>query len=150
MTITNVVSATYISDLVVYLRDYLISSITDPIAAKRTSNSKFILTEYPKRECVYPVITIVDRNSRQEQKLGMQSEGTILRVTIEIRIWASNVKQRDELFCQVHDWLRTHQNDIGGLNAANLHDFKLTSVVNISEENTKSKVMELSFMFLCL
>jgi hypothetical protein len=150
MTITSVVSATYISDLVVYLRDYLSNNITDPIAAKRPSNSKFILTEYPRRECVYPVITVVDRNSKQEQKLGMQSEGTVLRVTIEIRLWGRNVKERDELFCQVHDFLRTHQDDSGGLNGANLHDFKLTSVVNISEENTKSKVMELSFLFLCL
>ena len=149
MAITNVVSATYISDLVNYLKEYIIDNVADPIANKRNSNEKFVLTEYPRRAVTYPVITVVDRNTKQEQRLGMGSEGTVLRVTIEIRIWAKNVVQRDTLFCQVHDFLRTHQDDSNGLNDVNLHDFKLTSVINIGEENTKSKVMELSFLFIC-
>jgi hypothetical protein len=147
MTITSISSATYVADLVNFIRDKLISSITDPLSGKRTSNEKFVMTEYPRREVKYPIITIVDRPSSQIQRLGMQSEGTMLRLVLEVRVWARNVKERDELYDAIHNYLRTEQFDT--LTNANLHDFTLGSVVNISESDVKSKVAEFTWLYIC-
>ena len=147
MTITTVNSSTFIADLVNYLRDQLLTNITDPLGS-RTGNDKFVMTSYPQRPVRYPIITVVDRGVSQEGKLGMGSEGTILRLMIEIRLWGRNVKERDELFGLVHNWLRTNQLDTG-TTSANIYDFNIRSVVNVSEENVKSKVVEVAYLFIC-
>ena len=150
MTITQVNSSTFLADTVNLIRDKLNSNITDPLGS-RASGERFVMTSYPQRAVRYPLITIVDAGNIQEQRLGMCSEGTAVRVTVEIRIWGRDVKERDELFDAVYEWLRTNQ--FGGSDAltdANLHDFSLNSVVNVDEsgqEGVKSKVMEVQFIF---
>ena len=148
MTITSISSSTFTADLVNYIRDKLNSAVTDPLS--RSLPERFVLTEYPKREVRYPIITVTDKGSRQEAPLGMGSEGTILKLGVEIRIWARNVKERDELFGEIYDYLRTNQLSGDDITGANLHDFNMDSVVNISEENVKSKVGEFSFLFICV
>ena len=148
MTVTSVNSSSFIADTIILIRDKLINNITDPIVSSRTGNAKFVLTEYPRVPVLYPIITITDVGTRQEKRLGMQSEETSLRVGVEIRIWARNVKERDELFDKVYDYLRTDQFGTSSLTLANLHDFTMDSVVNVSEENVKSKVMTIKFLFL--
>ena len=140
MTITSVNSSTFIADTLVLLRDKLKTNIT--------TVSNRVFTSYPREGVVYPMITVVDSGTRQESRLGMQSEETKLRVGVEIRIWARNVKERDEIFDAVYDYLRTDQFGTNCLTDANLHDFSMGSVVNVSEENVKSKVMTINFMFI--
>jgi len=148
MTTTSVSSDTFLTDLVNLIKDKLISNINDPIVNKRASNEKFVMTSYPRRAVTYPIITVVDTGTKQEFRLGMQSEETALRVGVEIRIWARNVVERDSLFNEVHDYLRTDQFGTSSLTEANLHDFNMESVVNVSEENIKSKVVTIKFLFL--
>ena len=153
MTITSVASTTFLADTVNLIRNNLNSNITDPISATRPGGEKFVLTEYPKRAVTYPIITVTDAGITQPQRLGMQSESTAIFITLEIRIWAKNVVQRDELFDSIYTWLRTNQ--FGGSEAltdAELHDFTLNSVVNVNEigqEGIKSKVLEVQFLFIC-
>ncbi len=149
MAITSVSGTTFTEDLVLLLRDKLDANITDPIAAGRPVGKRFVFTSYPKENVLYPMISIKDLGTRQELRMGMQSEGTALRLGVEIRIWARNVKERDVLFDEVYTWLRTNQ--YGGSDSlvdANLHDFSLDSVVNISEPDVKSKIMEVTFLFI--
>ena len=149
MTITEVRSSTFVADLVNFLRDKFNDNITDPISSSRAANDRFVLTEYPRRAVKYPVITITDTGTRQEARLGFQAEGTVLRLGIEIRIWARNVVERDELFDEVYTWLRTNQ--FGGSDAttdAGIHDFNMTSVVNVSEADVKSKIIEVKYLFI--
>ncbi len=144
MVITSVNSATFLADSVILIRDKLRTNIT--------SVSSKVYTSFPKRGIVYPIITVVDRGITQPQRLGMGSEGTALNITIEIRIWGRNVKERDEIFDSVYDYLRTNQLDDGtGLVASNLNGFQLLSAVNVDdegEEGIKSKVMEVGFLFI--
>lgn len=142
MTITSVRSSTFMADLVVFLRDKLKTNIT--------SVSSRVYTSYPKRNVIYPMITVTDSGSRQEGKLGMSSEGTILRLGVEIRVWARNVKERDEIFGEIYDYLRTNQLSSDDITGANLHDFSMDSVVNVSEPDVKSKVMEVTYLFVCV
>lgn len=151
MTITSVTGSTFMADTIILIRDKLINNITDPISASRVGNEKFVMTEYPQRAVKYPIITVVDRGVTQPQRLGMGSEGTLLNITLEIRLWARNVKERDELFDSTYNYLKNNQlDDTTGLVAANLSGFKMTSALNISEpgeQGIKSKVMEVNFMF---
>jgi len=145
MTITSVSSSTFLADAIILIRNNLKTNISNV-------NSR-VYTSYPKVNVVYPMITVIDKGITQPQRLGMQSEGTAITITLEIRIWANNVKERDELFDSTYDWLRTNQ--FGGSSAltdAELHDFTLSSAVNVDEPGDagiKSKVMEVRFLFIC-
>jgi len=154
MTITSVNSATFLADAVNLIRNKLRTNITDPLVASRAANEKFVLTAYPKRAVTYPIITVIDRGISQPQRLGMGSEGTAINITLEIRAWARNVRERDELFDEIYDYLRTNQLDATtGLVASNLLGFEMTSALNVDEEGDagiKSKVIEVRFLFICL
>jgi len=149
MTITSISSSTFIADTINLLRDKLTSNITDPINSSRVGNDKFVLTEYPQRPVMYPIITVSDMGSRQESRLGMQSEETAIRIGIELRIWARNVKERDELFDSIYDYLRDNQYTGDDITNANLHDFSVDNIINVSEKDVKSKIMEVSYLFIC-
>lgn len=150
MTILSVSSSTFLADTIILIRDKIRSNIIDPISGIRPIGQQFVYTSYPKNITTYPVITIIDRGTIQRGKLGMASEGTILSVDVEIRVWARNVKERDELSQQVYDYLRTNQLDATtGLSDSNLHDFSLQSMINVDEpgeSGIKSKVSEYRFM----
>ena len=146
MTITSVQSATFVADTVNYIRDRLKAQSFTGVGTR-------VYTSYPKVGVVYPMITIVDSGISQPMRLGMQSEGTVITLPLEIRIWAKDVKTRDELFDSVYNYLRTNQFSGSNIVGANLHDFKLNSAVNVSElgeEGIKSKVMEVSYLFICI
>lgn len=150
MAITTVSSSTFLADTIILIRDKLRTNITDPISSKRPTGQKFLHTSYPKRTVTYPIITVTDRGIIQPQRLGMASEGTILTMDIEIRIWSKAVKERDELTQEVYEYLRTNQLDTNtGLSDSGLHDFSLSSAVNVDEEGEagiRSKVCEYRFL----
>lgn len=148
MGVTEVSSESFLSDIVIFLRDRLADNVDDPIANKRGTD-KFILTEYPQRNTLLPVITITDTGTGPSVKLGMQSEGEALRVNVEIRIWAKNVVERDKLFNEIYDFLRSNQHS-GNLNSvdANMYDYRLESTTNVSETGIRSKIIEVSYLIL--
>lgn len=153
MTITSVQSKTFLADTVNLIRDKLKSNITDPISTIRASGQKFVFTSYPKDSVTYPIITITDRGISQPLRLGMGSEGTAINMDLEIRIWARNVKERDELFDSVYNYLRTNQISSDDLVGANLSGFQLSAAVNIDEpgqEGIKSKVMEVRYLIIII
>ena len=154
MTITNVNSSTFLSDAILLIRDKLRSNITDPISSSRPATEKFVVTSYPQRAVTYPIISVVDRGINQSRRLGMASEGILISLNVEIRIWATNVAQRDELTQQVFNYLRQNQLDTTtGLSESNLHDFTLLSAVNITEDGEggiKSKVCEYNFLIIII
>ncbi len=145
MAITSVSSSTFVADTVNYIRDRLKAQTFTGVGTR-------VYTSYPKVGVIYPMITVVDSGISQPIRLGMQSEGTVITLPLEIRIWAKNVKSRDELFDAVYDYLRTNQFSGDDITGANLHDFRLNSVVNVDEPGEagiKSKVMEVQYLFIC-
>ena len=142
MTITEVSSSTFLADTIILIRDKLKTNIS--------SVNNRVYTSYPSHDVIYPMISVTDRGIIQSQRLGMASEGTILNMTVEIRIWTKSVKDRDEITQEVYDYLRGNQLDATtGLSDSNLHDFSLSSAVNVDEEGTagiRSKVCEYKFM----
>lgn len=152
MTINSVNSQTFLSDTIIYIRDDLRDNIVDPISATRPSNENFVMTSFPQRSVTYPIITIRDINTEDIRRLGIGSELHLIRIPLEIRIWARNIKEKDELFQVVVNRLRSTQlSGASSKRAANLHDFKLLSATNVDESGdgaTKSKVIQIEYVFI--
>jgi len=138
--------STFIRDTLFYIKNDLSSNITDPISAKRTGSSKFIMTSYPERTVQYPLITINITNF-EARRVAMQSDAMDMEMNLEIRIWARNTKERDELFTDVFNRLRKIQFTGTGTVSSNLHDFNMPSCVEVSEEKIKSKIMQVTYRF---
>jgi len=152
MGITQVQSTTFLSDTINLIRDKIKNGIEDPIFDSRPSGQKLCYTSYPQNAVTYPIISIVDRGINQVSRLGMASEGALISLNVEIRIWARNVKERDGIFDSVYSFLRQDQLDAtSGLADSNLHDFQLLSAVNIDEDGEggpRSKVCEYQFLII--
>lgn len=144
-----VATATILTDVLYYFKNYLSSNITDPQSATRPSGEKFIMTSYPTRSTHYPLITIKDLNSLDKGALGLQSEAAAYYIDIEVRVWANNVKDRDTIAQQVYQVLKDNQIGPSGTSQANdIHDFKLLSSINVDDPSgAKSKVMTFRFLF---
>lgn len=139
---------TFASDSVKQVRDMLSTGITDPIASRRPPESRFVMTSYPQKLAMYPMITVRLINAADIQQTGMGSEGKITRVKIEVRVWAKDVQTRDSLFDQTYTYLRQNQLGASSTNEAGLFDFTLTSSVPIDEDGdagVHSMVSEYSY-----
>lgn len=145
-------TATFISDTTKFLRDSISAGVTDPLASSRAGRERWVMTAYPQRQVKYPIITVRHLGSKDIARSGMRSEVTLVRMTFEIRVWARNEKEKDELTEQVYNHLRSNQ--FGGGSSSSddqdIHDFKITSSVPVDEvgENAvKSQVMNAQYMF---
>lgn len=141
-------SATFISDTVKYIRDVLRSNITDPISASRPSNSGFVMTSYPRKEVVYPIVTIVLRDM-SSVPLGQGSESEKLDGGIEIRVWGRDVVERDTISEEIIDYLRDNKLTVTTGSADNeIHDLTCRSATQVDdpgEEGPRSMVMNYTF-----
>lgn len=149
MTVTSVNTTTFLSDTMILIRDDLLANITDPIAATRPAAEKFVMTSYPSRPVRYPIITIKNPNFSTPEKLGMASTLHKLNIPIEIRIWAMDEKQKDELAQQVVNRLRNVQ--LTYYVPATLFDFQILSAVNVDENGIagiKSKIIQTGWSFI--
>lgn len=142
-----VASSTILADTLFFVKDFLETNITDPIT--RPGNQNFVMTSYPVQPVQYPLITVKDVNMNSIP-LGLQSEAQLVDMTIEIRVWANSVAQRDRITQEILNDMRTNQIGVTGTSqAADLHDFRLLNQVNIDEPNgPKSKVMQIKFIFI--
>ena len=143
-------AATFVRDILYYIKTDLSSNVTDPIASTRGTKSKFVMTSYPSRAVEYPLITI-KANNYTAGRAGMQTSAMDMNITIEVRIWARNTKERDTLFTSVFNRLRSIQFTATTGSIANyLHDFNMPSALEIDEEGDqaiKSKIMEVTYRF---
>lgn len=140
MALTN---AQFTSQVLIFFRNLISSNVTDPISTKRTGNEKFVFTSYPKRNVKYPVISLQVNNVSDSRRLGMQSEGKLVTLEIEVRIWGRNVKERNEIFDDMYNALQTNDLGTNGLVNEGIFNYQLTSAVNVDEEGDegiKSKV----------
>ena len=147
MAVTEVSSSSIRADTTIFLRDSIKGAVSDPIDAKRSASSSFVMTSYPQREATYPLITIKVKNMDQIQRMGMMSEETSVNLLVEIRVWGRNVKERDELGDDVYQFLRTAQYGTPSTVDANLHDFNLLSSVLVDEPDVKSLLMEINYLY---
>lgn len=141
--------AQLLTDVFSFLKTNIASGVTDPISASRPGNSKFVMTSYPQREAVYPIITIKCRNYKAK-RAGMQTTAQDIQMVIEIRIWARNEKEKDILFVQVQNYIDSIQFTASGSVANDFHNFDVLSGVEIDEpgeQGIKSRIIQLKYDF---
>lgn len=147
----SVTSANMIADVLYFIKQSFGSSaITDPISSTRPGDSKFVMTSYPQRLAVYPLITIKEINQKAK-RAGMNTTAMDVELTLEIRVWARNQKEKDDLSNQVYKTLRDLQyTSSTGSIANNLHHYELLSDVEVNEDGQgtpKSRIIQIKYRF---
>lgn len=144
---------TLISDILSFIKNDLIDSISDPINSTRGIKSAFVMTSYPTKPVQYPIITIKSTNI-EALRSGMQSSLQDIRITLELRIWARNEKEKDTIYSKLLDRLANIQFTTSTGSVANdLMDFNVLSSVEIDEEGEpngqviKSRIMQVVYNF---
>lgn len=142
--------ATFIRDILNFIKSDINDSIEDPILSKRAATSKFVMTSYPQRTVQYPLITIKMTN-QTATRAGMQTTSMDVIVNLEVRIWARNQKEKDDLATKVYDRLRQIQFTTSTGSIANeLHDFTLISMNEVDEpgqKGIKSRILQIGYTF---
>lgn len=140
---------TLIKDVLSFLKTELINNIDDPLASKRTGKSAFIMTSYPQKDVQYPEITLKCKNFKA-MRAGMQTVLQDITLTVELRVWARNEKEKDTIFAQVNDFLANIQFISNGSVANDFHNFNVLSGTEIDEEGEqgiKSRILQLNYNF---
>lgn len=140
MSLGSISPGSFISQPVLYIRDYLQGTLADP-GSPRPGNSQFIMTSWPTRAAVYPVVIVEDNGIRDLERLGMQSESFYRQLPFTINVFGKDIVQRDSITQQVCDALRTNQFGTAGSESTTfgLHDFKLLSILPIPDVDQQGK-----------
>jgi hypothetical protein len=141
-------SSTFISDILNFIKTDLLDNIDDPLEGKRASGS-FVMTSYPQRTVQYPIITLKLINQKAI-RAGMQTTAMDVDLTMELRVWARNQKEKDDISNQVYKRLRDIQFTATGSVANNLHHYQLNSDVEVDEAgegNPKSRILQIQYRF---
>ena len=139
----------FIAGVLFFIKTDLLANITDPKVGSRPAKSLFVATSYPKNQVVYPMITLKVPN-RESTKAGMQTVAMDITVQVEVRIWATNQKDKDGITDQAYDRLRNIQFTTGGSIDNNLHDFTELSNVEVEEDGElgiKSRILTVQYRF---
>jgi len=91
-----VTTNTFISETTLFL-ETLLNTITDPISGKRSDGSKFVMTSYPQRKVMYPIITVKLDDTFVVDSFALGVSHQVTRMQYEIRVWARNVIEKDAL-----------------------------------------------------
>lgn len=130
----TVATSTFLTDTTLLVRDAIATGVTDPISSTRQTGSRFVMTSYPQKTAVYPLITVIGRPAGGGRHLGQASEGMLEPMEVEVRVWAKNVIQRDQLTQQVYNALRSTQLDTSTGSVENgLFDFGHVGTVFVDE-----------------
>lgn len=147
MTVT---SSNFIHDVISYIKTTITNNITDPITSSRKAGSSFVMSSYPQRAVQYPLITIKLVNQKAS-RAGMQTTAMDVTITLEIRVWARDQKEKDDLSNKVYYQLKELQFTAStGTIANNLHHYKLNSDVEVDEPgegNPKSRILQVEYKF---
>lgn len=126
-------TATFISDTLKFIRDDLLSNLTDPITT-REDRGKFVNTAFPERNVEYPLV-IIEKSGMATGPLGAQSEMMEVIMSIECKIFSRSVTQKDQLEQQVEERLRVNQlSGAGTSTEKGLYDFRVLSSVSVLGE----------------
>lgn len=146
----TITTSTLISNGTLFIRDLLLTNLTDPLSATRPASEKFVMTSYPDRAVTYPIVTVKMMNNRSS-RLGLQSEQDLFQLDLEVRVWARNQKEKDQLSEQVYNVLRSNQQEAStGTITNSLFGFRVSSTSNVDEggkAGIKSRILNVTYLF---
>jgi len=130
-----------VSDIVTDVRDHLQTNLTDPRSSRTVT--QWVLTGYPNVRVQYPVV-IVQQVAGRDRWGGIGTENKIVTVTLNIEVWTDSTKERNTVWDDVYDELRTHFTtaDGGGnsITGYGMHHMRLISAVNVDTPYGESQI----------
>lgn len=137
----TVSKSTLLRDILYFIKNDLDSNISDPISSKRSTKSRFVMTSYPSRPVEYPIITIKATNI-EALPAGMQSSLQDITIILELRIWARNEKEKDEIYESVLNRLNDIRFATSGSIENDLHNFVVLSSTEIDEDGESGQIIK--------
>jgi len=144
---------TIMQDVLLFIKKDLNNNLTDPLSSTRTPKSQFVMTSYPANPVNYPIVTLKIIN-KESLRVGMQSSLQDITLTLEVRIWARNEKEKETIYQEASLRLAEIQfTDTTGSIANNIHDYNELSATEIAEEGQpgakviKSRIMQIQYKF---
>ena len=148
LTKAMVSRSTLIADVLFFLKDAISSNVSDPLGS-RSGTAQFVNTSYPERNVVYPIVTIKVQNL-EAARVGLQTDTMDFIITVEIRVWARNQKEKDSIYQDILEHLASTQYSGSGSIENDLHDFTILSSVEVDEPGKggiKSRIMECQYAY---
>ena len=139
----------FVRDILFFIKNDFLSKITDPLDGVRNKNSSFLMTSYPQRLAVYPMITLKVTNYNAISA-GMQTGTNDITIFIEIRIWGRNQKEKETLATACFNRLNNIQFTADGSVENYLYNFALLSALEQDEEGEeqpKSRILNVRYNF---
>lgn len=148
-----IASGSVIRDVTLLIRNLISGAGLDPVSGARAnvSGARFVMTNFPERNVVYPMITVEARKQAAE-KLGSNSQSMKVPVTVTTRTWSKSKGQADQLADAVFRVLQTSQSG-GALSTEGngLYGFTGLAEVDVDDpgkEGIHSKVSEFGYYVL--
>lgn len=138
-------------DVTIFIRNLISGNVGDPQSGARTGNtSQFVMTNYPERNVVYPLITVLGRRGSAE-KLGSNSQSMKVPVTVETRVWSKKKGECDQLGDAVFKTLAQNQSGGNGTEQNGMFAFSQANEVDVDEtgrDGIHSRVSEYRYFVL--
>ena len=144
---TTIGSSTFIHDATLLLRDLLSAGVTDPLLSSRPSTSNFVVTQFPEKIVIYPLIT-VQKTNISSRRMGISSEMLYCTIPFEVRAWCRSIPEKDSITSQIINTLKSSQYSTGsGTVDSQLYGYDILSATNVDEsgKNPKSKVIQVQY-----
>lgn len=149
MAMSAVSTTAIIGNIVTKLALFLQNNLTNP-----HTTGNWVFTNYPELNVDYPIVTIAHSGFRDEYG-SIGSEAKIVYATVRIEVWSMSTKERDEIWDDIYDELRTHYMtaDTSGdsVTGINLFDMLVMSCLDIDIPRERGhlhkKVSEIQFSF---
>lgn len=148
----SITSAKVVSDVILFVRDVLKANLTDPISSTR-AKGRYVMTSYPREKVEYPIIT-VRSNNVVDSIIGQSSEKRRVDLSIEVRVWARNEKEKNNIWDAIYNFMSTNQYPSTTSNTSlnvSLFDFNLASLNDLDEdgeEGVRSKIAVFNYSFI--
>ena len=144
VAMSAVPSSTIIADVITKLKTLLTTNLT----------TGTVYTSYPEKNVDYPIVTIAHSGFRDEYG-SIGTEYKIVYVNVRIEVWSMSTKERDEIWDDIYDELRTHYKTADGsgdsVTNISLFDMLVMSCLDIDIPRERGhlhkKVSEIQFSF---
>lgn len=107
-------------------------------ASLNSSWKSHVYTGYPGTSVDFPVIIITHAGTRDEF-VSLGTEYKRMFVTIRIEVWSKSTKERDQIWDDIYDVLRTNYIGTDSFTSVKMFNMILLSCMNIDTDASKAR-----------
>ena len=139
VSVGTISSSSIIHDAITKLADFLQNNLTDPRASRTHPNGTWVFPSYNEQRVEWPIVSL-EHSGGMDEFLAIGSENKNVGINIELTVQTDSIKQRDEVWDDIYDTLRTHwtttDTNSDSMRSIGFSDCVVTFVHNV---NTKAR-----------